>query len=67
MAALALAGCMQTANQVAMGPRSDLDAMAYGQPSYYSPSPIASADSGGADQRTSCQLRRFARRRLRAG
>lgn len=48
MAALTLAGCMQTANQVAMGPRSDLDAMAYGQPSYYSPSPIASADSGGA-------------------
>ena len=47
MAALALAGCMQTANQVAMGPRSDLDAMAYGQPSYF-PSPVASADSGGA-------------------
>jgi len=37
MAALALAGCMQTGNQVAMAPRSDLDAMAYGQPSYYSP------------------------------
>src|ERR1700727_1519420 len=48
MAALALAGCMQTGNQVAMAPRSDLDAMAYGQPSYYSPSPVASADSGGA-------------------
>jgi polysaccharide biosynthesis/export protein len=46
--ALALAGCMQTGNQVAMAPRSDLDAMAYGQPSYYSPSPAASADSGGA-------------------
>ena len=46
--ALALAGCMQTGNQVAMAPRSDLDAMAYGQPSYYSPSPVASADSGGA-------------------
>ena len=30
-----------------MGPRSDLDAMAYGQLSYSS-SPIASADSGGA-------------------
>src|ERR1700689_1783591 len=48
MAALALAGCMQTGQQVAMGPRGDLDAMAYGQPSYYSPSPVASADSGGA-------------------
>ena len=47
MAALALAGCMQTGNQVAMGPRSDLDAMAYGQPSYSSYS-TASADSGGA-------------------
>jgi polysaccharide export outer membrane protein len=46
--ALALAGCMQTGNQVAMAPRSDLDAMAYGQPSYYSPSSVASADSGGA-------------------
>ena len=46
--ALALAGCMQTGNQVAMAPRSDLDAMAYGQPSYYSPLPVASADSGGA-------------------
>jgi polysaccharide biosynthesis/export protein len=32
LAALALAGCMQTGNQVATGPRSDLDAMAYGQP-----------------------------------
>jgi polysaccharide export outer membrane protein len=48
LAALALAGCMQTGNQVAMAPRSDLDTMAYGQPSYYSPSPVASADSGGA-------------------
>ncbi len=47
MAALALAGCMQTGSQVAMGPRSDLDAMAYGQPSYSSYS-TASADSGGA-------------------
>jgi polysaccharide biosynthesis/export protein len=45
MAALALAGCMQTGSQVAMDPRGDLDAMAYGQPSYY-PSPTA--DSGGA-------------------
>ena len=48
LAALALAGCMQTGQQVAMGPRGDLDAMAYGQPSYYSPSQVASADSGGA-------------------
>jgi polysaccharide biosynthesis/export protein len=47
LAALTLAGCMQTGNQVAMAPRSDLDTMAYGLPSY-SPSPVASADSGGA-------------------
>jgi polysaccharide biosynthesis/export protein len=47
MAALALAGCMQTGDQVAMAPRSDLDAMAYGQPSYAS-YPTATADSGGA-------------------
>src|SRR5258708_4077292 len=48
LAALALAGCIQTGNQVAMAPHSDLDTMAYGQPSYYSPPPVASADSGGA-------------------
>jgi polysaccharide biosynthesis/export protein len=49
MAALALAGCMQTGQQVAYAPpRSDLDAMAYGQPSHYSPAPVASADFGGA-------------------
>ncbi|WP_423898196.1 polysaccharide biosynthesis/export family protein [Bradyrhizobium sp.] len=47
MAALVLAGCMQTGSELAMGPRSDLDAMAYGQPSYSS-YPTASADSGGA-------------------
>jgi polysaccharide export outer membrane protein len=47
LAALALAGCMQTAQQVADAPRSDLDAMAYGQPSYSS-YPTASGDSGGA-------------------
>ena len=47
MATLALAGCMQTTYPVATAPRSDLDAMAYGQPSYYS-YPVASADSGGA-------------------
>jgi polysaccharide export outer membrane protein len=45
VAALALAGCIQTTYPVAPAPRSDLDAMAYGQPSYY---PTASADSGGA-------------------
>jgi polysaccharide export outer membrane protein len=50
MAALALAGCMQTTYPVATAPRSDLDAMAYGQPSYssYPTYPTASADSGGA-------------------
>jgi polysaccharide export outer membrane protein len=52
MAALALAGCMQTSSQVATAPGSDLDAMAYGQPAYSSyPTssyPSASADSGGA-------------------
>ena len=48
MAALALAGCMQTVSQVATAPRSDLDAIAYGQPASYSSYPTASADSGGA-------------------
>jgi polysaccharide export outer membrane protein len=49
LAAIALAGCMQTGQQVAYAPpRSDLDTMAYGRPSYYSPSPAASVDSGGA-------------------
>jgi polysaccharide export outer membrane protein len=48
LAALALAGCMQTTYPVASAPHSDLDAMAYGQPYSYSPSPTASADSGGA-------------------
>jgi polysaccharide export outer membrane protein len=38
LAALALAGCMQTGQQVAMAPRSDLDAMAYGQPANYTSS-----------------------------
>jgi polysaccharide biosynthesis/export protein len=38
---------MQTGTQVATVPRSDLDAVAYGQPSYSS-YPTASADSGGA-------------------
>ena len=47
MATLALAGCMQTGSPVAMAPRSDLDAMAYGQPAY-PVRPTATADSGGA-------------------
>src|SRR3984885_15104324 len=50
LTALALAGCMQTTYPVATAPRSTLDAMAYGQPSYssYPTYPTASADSGGA-------------------
>jgi polysaccharide biosynthesis/export protein len=47
LAALALAGCMQTGQQVAYAPRSDLDAMAYGQPARTT-TPTATADSGGA-------------------
>jgi len=48
MAALALAGCMQTTYPVASTSRSDLDAMAYGQPASYPAHAVASADSGGA-------------------
>ncbi|SHN75844.1 polysaccharide export outer membrane protein [Bradyrhizobium erythrophlei] len=47
MAALALAGCMQTGQQVAMAPRNDLDTLAYGQTAQTS-YPVASNDSGGA-------------------
>jgi polysaccharide export outer membrane protein len=47
MVALTLAGCMQTGTPVAMGPRNDLDTMAYGQP-YPTARPTATADSGGA-------------------
>jgi polysaccharide biosynthesis/export protein len=52
MTALALSGCVHTTSPVATAqPRSDLDAMAYGQPVYY-PAPVASAapppNSGGA-------------------
>jgi polysaccharide biosynthesis/export protein len=52
MTALALSGCVHTTSPVATAqPRSDLDAMAYGQPAYY-PAPVASAaspsNSGGA-------------------
>ena len=59
MAALALAGCMQTGQQVAMAPRSDLDAMAYGQPANI-PYPSASADSGGAISLRAASLHRRA-------
>src|ERR1700761_8801619 len=45
--ALALAGCMQTGQQVAMAPRNDLDSLAYGQTAQTSYS-VASNDSGGA-------------------
>jgi polysaccharide biosynthesis/export protein len=47
MAALALAGCMQTGQQVAMAPRNDLDSLAYGQTAQSS-FPVASSDSDGA-------------------
>ena len=48
LAALALSGCMQTTSPVAtMQPRSDLDAMAYGQPYNPAPAPVV-ANSGGA-------------------
>jgi polysaccharide export outer membrane protein len=47
IAALALAGCMQTSQQAAMAPRSDLDVIAYGEPARYA-TPSASAASGGA-------------------
>lgn len=45
MTALALSGCVHSTGPVAMAPRGDLDAMAYGQP--YSPRPGAVADSSG--------------------
>ena len=52
LAGLALSGCMQTTAPIAMEqPQSELDTMAYGQPSYSSvtaPSRSAVADSGGA-------------------
>ena len=48
MAGFALAGCMQTGQQVATAPRSDLDAMAYGQPASYPARATTTADSGGA-------------------
>jgi polysaccharide export outer membrane protein len=45
LAALALAGCMQTGQQVATAPRSDLDAMAYAAatPAAYAAAPVAAA------------------------
>jgi polysaccharide biosynthesis/export protein len=46
--ALALSGCISTSGPVAVAqPQADLDSMAYGQ-TYYSASPAAVADSGGA-------------------
>ncbi len=48
VAALALAGCMQTTYPAAIAPRSDLDAMAYGEPQAPHPSYPTAADSGGA-------------------
>jgi polysaccharide export outer membrane protein len=49
LAALALSGCMRTSGPVALvQPRSDLDAMAYGQPAQLPPSPTASSSGGGA-------------------
>jgi polysaccharide export outer membrane protein len=48
-AALALAGCMQTAGPVAVAqPGSDLDYMAYGQPYHSSPPVVVADNSGGA-------------------
>jgi len=54
LAGLALSGCMQTTAPMATAqPQSELDTMAYGQPSYSTPaaaipSRSAAADSGGA-------------------
>ena len=47
MATLALAGCIQTGTEVAMAPRNDLDALAYGQTAQ-SAYPVASNAAGGA-------------------
>jgi len=55
-AAIALSGCMHTASPVAVGPGSELDAMAYGQPmsapapvqSMSAPAPVADNSGGGA-------------------
>lgn len=50
-AALALSGCMHTASPVAVGPGSELDAMAYGRPMSVpvgAPAPVADNSGGGA-------------------
>jgi hypothetical protein len=49
-AGLMLADCMRTSSPVAIGPRNDLDSMAYGAPSCAPPTywTRAVADSGGA-------------------
>ena len=46
MTALALSGCMRTADPVALAQPSDLDSIAYGL--RYDPAPSDAADSGGA-------------------
>jgi polysaccharide export outer membrane protein len=46
MTALALSGCMRTTGPVAMVPQSDLDSMAYGQPTNTPPQQAALVDSG---------------------
>jgi len=51
LAALALSGCMHTASPVAVAPRGDLDAMAYGQPNgqpMSAPASVADNSGGGA-------------------
>jgi polysaccharide export outer membrane protein len=67
MTALALSGCMRTTSPVATAqPRSDLDTMAYGQPTYY-PAPVASTapppSSGGAIAALNASRRADERRR----
>ena len=47
IASLALAGCIQTSQQIAATPRNDLDAMAYGEPARTA-TPAAMADSASA-------------------
>src|SRR5581483_389852 len=46
MAALALAGCIQTATPLASAPRDDLDAMAYGGPAYAQRASFAASARG---------------------
>lgn len=46
VAALALSGCMRSGAPVAVGPRADLDALAYGSP-VAAPAPVVVDSSGG--------------------